>query len=250
MLWRPAHRATLRAAGGPARLVAGKHLRCLVGWPESTEAGERVPLPWSPGATARGDGDGGESTRQRKVSNAIEQQLRKTLLSINWAKRMGPRQAVLMEEVFDLVELESVTISGDMSVATVCWRPADVAAGAPEARTRPVGRGWKKENLDEYAGRILHRAAGLLRQPVGRALSLRHVPMLKFTYDGEQQQSRGKTMGKVGRKTRGAAVAAVPVADSFSAAFAQIANEAPLIQVKPGVSNDPEIPSRPYSTNQ
>eukprot|EP01048_Picozoa_sp_COSAG05_P011550 COSAG05_NODE_1095_length_5901_cov_26.506205_2_plen_255_part_00 len=247
------HRPALRfSRSAPTRLGVALRCRHSHSWPDVVS--QRVPLPWSPGARGEDDSSG-ETTRQRKISNAIEQQLRKTLLAGDWSKQATANQAQSLQEVFASVELDAVTVNGDLSVATVCWRPADAAASptrgsVPSAAGRKSGR-RKDEPDQKFVKRMLQQAAGMLRRPVGRALAMRRVPQLKFKYETSSviadrapaSSPKGVASGiPAARQKRRAQRKTLPVS-SLSEAFERIAAEEPLIRVVVD-DGEEEIPER------
>ena len=108
-----------------------------------------------------------------------------------------------MAAAFDGVELRSVEINGDLSVATVWWRLEEERAGSDSADGLNAER--------EAASRLLRRSGAWLRQRVGRSLALRKVPTLRFRHVEHSGGRRGSKRLRRQQKAKGleAAFAAI-----------------------------------------
>ena len=195
------HRPGSQLPGGGARPAlrpaACALARALAGWqsqPDPQQRGDE--LPPRPGYAAVGGAEE-VSVRRLKIAEAIEEQLRALAhRPVGRAGRGGESAAAV---AFDGVELRSVEINGDLSVATVWWRLEEERAGSGSADGLNAER--------EAASRLLRRSGAWLRQRVGRSLALRKVPTLRFRHVEHSGGRRGSKRLRRQQKAKGLAAA-------------------------------------------
>ena len=201
------HRPCSQLPGGgarPALRPAGCALaRALAGWqsqPDPQQRGDE--LPPRPGYAAV-CGAEEVSVRRLKIAEAIEEQLR--ALAHRPVGRAGRGGESAAAAAFHGVELRSVEINGDLSVATVWWRLEGERAGSDS----DSADGLNAER--EEASRLLRRSGAWLRQRVGRSLALRKVPTLRFRHVEHSGGRRGSKRLRRQQKAKGleAAFAAI-----------------------------------------
>ena len=196
------------------------------------------------------------SVRQRKIAQAVEQQLRLLVQHpadmIAGRGRDGRGATSSATVALDAIALQGVEINGDLSVATVWWRlkaEERLLATTTAPSTEPLSLDTSADGMADAsslaaddldaerlaASTAIKSSASWMRRRIGAALSLRKVPALKFKHvdvaTGQEKTGVSSSSKRRGRRQRNASKPGGQPkqrrrrTEHLDAAFAAIASE-------------------------